>query len=784
MRPLKRICCGLLYVVGVAIGLAGIASTQAQPGTWNAYPSLREALSVTAAGNVLWCATSGGVFSFDSATGEIRRFTTVDGLFGVGAQAIVYDGRRNAVWVGYGEGVIDRIDVETGEIQAFFDIARADQFTDKTIRRIRVRGDELYVATAFGMVVFDAVRNEVRNTYSRLGPLEPAIPVTDVLFSPLPEGSDGIWMGTPEGVVYAQANNPNLQQPSAWTLDPNSPPEVTSLAFFQNRVNAATSADTYRRLQDGSWAQVYFTQDPISSLEVVGQTMFGISDLRLFRLQDGVGISRVVIEGYSELRDLTETSNGDLWLADGLSGLSNLPVLPEGTGDFTVQVDQAVVPAGPFMNEIAGLATGSDGSLWMSHERVAGRVGISSLLDDEWVIFSNQNGALPPAQAQYESMTITSDGSVYAGSQGDGLTRIQPSGAVTTYDDSNSTLENVVGSDPDFIVVGDVVEDQNGNIWVTNRSASTPIHVLSPDGNWTGIPYPPGIPSSITFDRIIVDSFDQKWMTAELATASGGEGLVAYSSGTDPFSSADDQGLHLRDVGIAGTGLPNEQVNALAFDLEERLWIGTARGLATIFTPGAAFGGNPALVTPQWARTEDGASFFLRDLNINDIAVDPANQKWLASTTGAWLISAEGDEVLLNFTTENSPLFSNNVLAVSVDESTGRIYFATDSGLLSYDGEATAAVEEVQDLDVAPSPYRPDVHSRGVLISGLVAETEVRILTIDGQNIATIQGQGGSVRWDGRDERTGELVGSGVYLVAAVAANGEGTAHGKIAVIR
>ena len=200
--------------------------------------------------------------------------------------------------------------------------------------------------------------------------------------------------------------------------------------------------------------------------------------------------------------------------------------------------------------------------------------------------------------------------------------------------------------------------------------------------------------------------------------------------------------------------------------------------------PASAFGGDASLVQPQWARTADGADYLLRDLDIRDIAVDPSGQKWLASTTGAWLLNADGNAVLREYNQDNAPLFSDNIVAVAVDETTGRVYLATESGLLSVEGEARAPVSAVQDLTVAPSPYRPDQHAQGVLISGLVAETTVRVLTLDGQVVATLAGRGGSVRWDGRDDRTGELARSGVYLVAAVAENGQGTAYGKIAVLR
>lgn len=778
-----------LDFIFVCIVLAGLVAfdvppAKAQPGTWNAYPSLREVVGVTSSGNEIWAATGGGVYSYTPENGEVRRFTPVNGLYGVDTRAIVYDEPRNAIWVGYGEGVLDKIDVETGDVQSFRDISRAEQFTDKSINRLRSMGDTLYVATAFGLVVFDLEREEVRETYSNFGILDPATSTWDVLHAPLPDsGGDGIWVATSEGVVYAEATNPNLQQPSAWTLDPETPTETRCLALYENMIHVGTLADAYRREPTGTWSPFFFTGAAFSSLTVFESSLLGVSQFRIFRRDPSVGVTRISISGLSDLRGVSLIEGGGLWAADGLDGLGHLAQIPSETGNVDVEPDLHIIPTGPFSNTLVDIAVSSE-ELWISHARVRGRVGISRLAQDAWQSYSNTNGMLPEDQRLYESATVDSEGTFYAGSRGDGLTRITTDGTVTIFDETNSSLVNTTGQSEDFVIVGDVAEDASGNIWVTNKGAVSPIHVLPNEGDWTALPYPPGVPSSIAFESLVVDSFNQKWITTLSPSLSGGRGLVAFDSGEDIESPVDDQGLHIANVGPTGVGLPNEEVKALAFDLDGVLWIGTARGLATIFSPGSAFGGDPSLVQPQWTRTEDGSSFFLRDLNINDIAVDPANQKWLASSTGAWLISAEGDEVLLNFNTENSPLFSKNVVAVDVDMTTGRVYLATESGLLSYDGEATAPALEVQDLSTSPSPYRPDVHSNGVLITGLVADTQVRIVTLDGQRIATLEGQGGSVRWDGRDDRTGDLVSSGIYLVSAIAENGEGTAHGKIAVIR
>ena len=71
-------------------------------------------------------------------------------------------------------------------------------------------------------------------------------------------------------------------------------------------------------------------------------------------------------------------------------------------------------------------------------------------------------------------------------------------------------------------------------------------------------------------------------------------------------------------------------------------------------------------------------------------------------------------------------------------------------------------------------------------VAGLNAPTSrVRVLTLDGRVVFESDAVfGGSFLWDGRDARTGDLVPSGVYLVAASGADGEKTIYGKIAVIQ
>ncbi|MDX1420810.1 MAG: two-component regulator propeller domain-containing protein [Rubricoccaceae bacterium] len=771
--------------VPVLLVLLSAAGAQAQLRDWQAYPSLREVVGVAASGEAVWAATGGGVYAFRPGTGEVTRYTPVQGLHGVETAAIAYDDAGDAVWVGYTDGVLDRLDVATGAVTSFFDIARADQYADRAVRRLRVQDGTLYVATAFGLVVFDPARGEVRETYARLGDLDPATPVNDALEAPLPDGRPGLWVATVDGVAYASLDAPNLQQPSAWTLDSAGPTTSDCLAFFDGAVYACAAAGAERRQADGTWSQVLFWGVAGRDLAVDGDYLYSVVQNRLIRLAAGGG-RRVFDPGdYPLMTSVALGPDGQAWVGSEVGGLLRLPPLgPENGGEVRIEPEQVVVPDGPFNNAVRALAVRDD-VLWTSHDRIQNAIGIgrsaASRLDETgWTLFVEGEADVP--EARLISASLGPDGTFYAASQGDGLLAVSPDGDALTYDAENATLLEATGTD--LVDLGDAVVDAAGRLWVTNRFSPLPLHVRAPEGAWTGLPLPSTVPNSVDLVEMVIDPFDQKWFTARRNTGNQGAGVVALSTGADPFSAADDVAVHIDQVGTNGTGLPSEDVTALALDGQGRLWIGTARGLAIIFSPGAVLGGDAALATPQWARTADGADYLLRDLAVNDFAVDPAGQLWIGSTTGAWRLNADGDAVELQLTTENSPLFSDNVVAVEVDPVTGRVYFATDRGLLSAAGEATAPSPTVRDLAVAPSPYRPAQHSRGVLISGLVAETTVYVLTPDGRRIAALDARGGSVRWDGRDERTGELVTSGVYLVAAVAADGEATAHGKVAVIR
>lgn len=752
---------------------------------WQAYPAFNEGVSVATGPDRIWAATRAGVFSYAPSTGEYERFTGVNGLHGSTLTSIGVHPDDASVWIGFTDGVFQRLDSESGAFSTFFDIERVTQFSSTSINRIRFRGDSVLVATDFGLVVFDAESERVATSVARFEELETATPVRDVLVAPLPSGEAGLWVGTEGGLVRAPADAPNLTVPSLWVREDSLAGDVTSLGLYRGNVVAGAgppdARDAYERMDDDTWQRRFFVNNEILALYSYDDFLLGVDRFMVRQWRPGQN-ARNRTDAASRIRDFAVGPNG-VWAIDEIAGLFPVSIDPntDGLREFDYE---PFTPSGPYTNAIRDIAIEEDGSIWVTSRRVAGDLSACRFDGVEWTCFLSSDSGLDFPQrgsAGIVTAKVMSDGTFLGGSWGDGMVQIPAEGDVVTFRDDNSTLSGIPTAE-EFIVVASITEDDAGLRWIGNGLGESPLHIYDTEGEWTAIDMPAEVPNSTIILDAVFDDFGQLWM----AFTDQNEGLAVYDPGSDPFSTSDDRGRHFRGSGTSGNGLPHPTPTAVAKDAEGRIWIGTERGIAFVFSPGSVFSGDTGVGAPQWPIREgsDPPSYLLRDVLVQDMAVDPAGRIWVATTTGAFLLNKEGTQEELILTAENSPLPSNDVSSIEVDERSGRVYLVTGGGLYSFAGDAKGPVETAEDLQVAPNPYRPGEHSDGVLVSGLVARTNVRILTLSGEAVHSREVSGGSFRWDGRDDRTGEFVTSGVYIVAAAGENGEGTAYGKIAVIR
>lgn len=790
-KPSVLVPTGRALLFGVLLFASGILPASAQLGQWIPHTSLRQVTDIAASDEGIWATTIGGVFQYRTDTGEFLRYTSADGLHTPDSSRIAYDAQRNSVWIGYSDGVLDRIEIDSGTITSFQDIARATQFSSQKINRIRVLGDSVYVATAFGIVIFDPIKDEVRDTYSRLATIPAATPVFDVVQAPAPSGEPALWAATTEGLAYAPLNAINLQDPNAWTAEQvaDGGMATLALAYFNNALYVGSQVDLRVRQTDGTYRRLFTSNNPVRRLIATPERLLGIERFNLVAVEASGQGHQLNIPEILSPQSVQLGPDGRLWIGDLVEGLVGTTFPTEATTDLNVEL--MTHPAGPFDNRFSDLQVDVGGNLWAGGPNTASTGFYRLGADGIWTNFLGRFFDELQGRSRFTNIHVDAQGTFWGASEGGGLAQVTPEEAITIYTNTNSSLRPASGTNTTFIV-GGAASDPDGTLWATTRGITDPLHVRTPDGDWTALPanVGDGLSSSATaYGSIFIDSFGQKWIIVRSETNFRlTKGLLVIDTKRTPTDPNDDTFRFFGEQGGSGQGLPSTTVTSIVEDRDGLIWIGTDNGLAFLINNGiTSQDPNARPIWPQRAnRLEGGDPFLMRGLTINDLAVDPANRLWVAGTDGVRLLESQegGYEIIQHFTTDNSPLFSNVIVSVAVDPETGVVYFATDRGLIAFQGDAIAPVAEAQDLLVYPNPVRiaSDV-SPTIYIEGLIDATDVRILTATGEVVAQIDARGGRVRWNGRD-RQQNLVPSGVYLVVAVGTNGGGTAYGKVAVIR
>ncbi|UTW63888.1 T9SS type A sorting domain-containing protein [bacterium SCSIO 12741] len=247
-------------------------------------------------------------------------------------------------------------------------------------------------------------------------------------------------------------------------------------------------------------------------------------------------------------------------------------------------------------------------------------------------------------------------------------------------------------------------------------------------------------------------------------------GLFIYDYNGTLKDTTDDRYMFLNS-GVETGNLPDNEVYCAVEDYDGHVWVGTRVGMRVFYNARNAF--NSSNFNAQDVYIQEGiyTQILMENENVAWIAVDGANQKWMATRgSGAFQISADGSEELAHFTVENSPIYSDYLNSLVIDGSSGEVLFATDKGLIGYRGEATTGNSNYSQVQVFPNPVKSD-YTGNIGISGLMPDSEIRITDVSGNLVMKATSQGGSYSWDGKNY-DGNRVHTGVYLVFASSEDG------------
>jgi ligand-binding sensor domain-containing protein len=657
----------------------------------------------------------------------------------------------------------------TGLVRTISNIVEFPGPTDKSINAVIAAGDTVLLCSNFGLSVYRLGRGEFGDTFTSFG----GIPANNrvAVYSAVISGGR-IWAAVSDGitgnyVVRADLSSPNLLDPQQWTLMHVGPlgSIPRGLTVFNGLVYAATTTGLY--YYDGAaWQGI----PSLAGVSIVGLSTSSVSlglctTGNLVYTLDAQNTAHV----YGSPLPFTPTS-----LVAGSNGLPSAGTLSGGIEIYGASWISHY-PNGPNSNQFNDVTVTSNGTLWGAGGGFYGPgtgFGFYRYNGHDWKSFTPANSRLPDDEVFLVSAGC--NGSLWASTYGYGCIEI-PAGS-DSIDTAHVFGRNagMVGlvNNLNFLVTSSVACDSRGNLWMTVVAPAdgNVLTVRRPDGTWRHVPvFVDGTKVGTLQDRpvnrcLAVDASDNLWAVVKDPAL---KGVVALANGGTIDSIA---AVHL----TSANGLPSDNVSTILVDRDNEIWVGTDRGIAIILDPS-----NPL-------RTGGIATYRpANGLTVNAIAVDPLNQKWVATSEGVILYSPDGTQALASYTVESTSgrLIDNNVKSIAIDPGTGTVYFGTTGGLASLSTPAVAPKAQFDKLAVYPNPYLVPNGSL-LTVDGLVANSSLKILTIDGRLVREIKTPGGRIGfWDGKDDR-GNVVASGVYVLVGFTEDGSQTGTGKVAVIR
>ena len=769
MTMIKKILIALIAL------LPFISKAQMSVGEWNVYSMFSDIEKMVQSPDKVYFVSGNYLFSFDKNTEELYNYTSRNKLNDNVVDNIYYNRDKDYLVITYVTGNIDIL-YDNGEVVNLPDIKNATLNYSLKINDVDFLDDCIYVATKFGLIVFDEPRQEVK--YSGVYDKEISLVTTvgDYVvidqnhalyyihkngrfesFDSYTQISSGYWMLDIEGLN----NNMLLFRTTGKTI------HIFDFNFNKNnykRINLAETTKTSQLIKGKD--EYYYVADNV---------VYSVN-------KEGVKSTHSTMPSTLVSQSLSIWDNPNKIWAGDVKGIANYDISGEST---TVLYDK-FKPQAISVDIPCFITSDKNGKVYVSNKSESvylhltyNRKAYISTIDNTTLEdvtpteITASHKSNPNKEVLYDIYQLAVDPEdtdiFYVGSYWEGLYKVKDGKTISQYNPENSTLNESWGCR-----VNAVAFDKENNLWCTNEIISedeASLHILPAEArkkettavkDWIpiklgGFKAQKDVQLLICKKSNMIFLCDGKWCGY----------LVAYDTkGTYTDTSDDEYMLWNSFIDQDGKTFTPVYTSALVEDEKGRVWVGSTEGIIEISNPRNAINKNMTINRLKVPRNDgtNYADYLLDAIHVTSISVDNSNRKWVGTMDdGVYLVNETGSQILEHFTSENSYFPGGNTYKVYAHPLNNKVYIGTQYGLAEYSSYSSPAKEDYTEIYAYPNPVKPD-YTGLITITGLMDNSLVKIADSAGNVFHTTRSEGGMATWDGCNS-AGERVKSGVYFV-------------------
>ncbi len=759
----------------ILFSIGCINAQQDYSSNWEDFYSYNNVKDFVIKNQTIYAIVDNAVFKYNIDSNQIVKISSVNGLSGETVTSIYYSENLDKIVIGYQTGLLEIID-NKNQVTVAKDIVNFNYSGDKSINNITEYNNKLYLSTSFAIIVYDLENLQFGDTYF-IGNQSSEIKINQIKIF-----QNTFYAVTENGIFTANTTNESLIDFNNWTQ--NFTGDFSSIAVFNNQIFASKDRSLYK-IENNNLILIKTYSSTIKTLKS-SLNHLTIATLKSIYINNTLNIE---IATYTP----NSTSNQDYSLNTAFFDDTNLYL---GTKEFgilksnlnTISNFEEIHPEGPSSNTPFSISVNNN-NLWVvyggykaSYGPLAKRFGFSHFNGENW-INKPYNATFGVRDFVHITLDPLNNDKAYISSWGGGMVIVENDTISTHWNHLNSGLEKLIYTPaPNYVSIriNGSSFDKQGNLWITNSWVDNRIKKYSANGTWSSFDMSSVITNgALGLNELIIDKTNTIW-------------IGSRRNGVLVFNENGDKKLSLTSELTKGS-LPDLNARTVQADASNRIWIGTKKGLVVLYNGASIFNETTYDAQPIIILDDGIPKKLLGDQPINSIAIDGADNKWFGTDiSGSTQTNPDGSIILHSFNKDNSPLPSNTILKIVVDKITGKVYFATDKGIVAFNSNVSVYGETMPEVYAYPNPSTKS--NDFITIDGrngthIPNNTNVKILDAAGNLVYETnvkEGQelfGGKVVWN-KTNLAGKKVASGVYIVLLFNADSQENAIAKIAIIR